>query len=96
MQEQMGLNNTVIVKHIVNSGSSKLSWGRNINKRNKRTPLDKNVPKMVTVKELVELTGISEYNIRRLCKQNIITFIKSGRKVLINYDRFLDYLNGRE
>lgn len=93
MQKQKELNNIIVVKPLGNN-STKLNSGTN--KRNKRTPLDTNVPKMVTVKELVELTGISEYNIRRLCKQNVITFIKSGRKVLINYDRFLDYLNGKE
>lgn len=50
-------------------------------------------PRMVTIKELSRLTSISEYAIRRLCLTKQIVFIKSGTKYLINYDRFIDYLN---
>lgn len=64
----------------------------NKKKRSKRTPLDKNVPQMVTIKELSKLTGMSEYCIRGLCKRNEINYIKTGTKVLINYQRFLDYM----
>lgn len=53
------------------------------------------VPNMVTVKELARLTHISEYAIRRLCATKQITYIKAGTKFLINYDRFIDYLNGK-
>ena len=63
--------------------------------RPKKIPLDKHAPKMVTIKELSNLTGISEYCIRKLCKQNKIHFIQTGIKVLINYERFLDYMNGK-
>lgn len=63
-------------------------------KRPKRTPLDKNVPRMVTIKELSNLTGISEYCIRKLYKQDKLIHIKSGSKVYINYDKFIDYMNG--
>lgn len=63
-------------------------------KRPKRIPLDRNAPKMVTIKELAKLTGISEYCIRGLYKQGKIAYIKSGTKVFINYNKFLDYLDG--
>lgn len=63
-------------------------------KRPRRTPLDKNIPQMVTIKRLAELTGLSEYCIRGLCKRNEITTVHTGTKILINYDRFIDYLNG--
>lgn len=52
------------------------------------------VPKMVTVNELANLVNISAYAVRRLVKENRITYFKSGSKVLINYDRFIDFLNG--
>ena len=54
------------------------------------------VPKMVTVNELAKLTDISAYAIRRLVKADRITYFKSGAKVLINYDRFIDFLNGEQ
>ena len=56
--------------------------------------ITQSLPKMVTIKELAQQTGISEYAIRKLCATNQITYIKSGTKFLINYDRFVDYLNG--
>jgi excisionase family DNA binding protein len=61
-------------------------------KRPKREPLDTNVPQMVTIKKLSELTGLSQYCIRGLCKRNEIKYIKAGTKILINYQRFLDYM----
>lgn len=54
------------------------------------------VPKMVTVNELAKLVNISTYAIRRLVKANKITYFKSGSKVLINFDRFIDFLNGEQ
>lgn len=54
------------------------------------------VPKMVTVNELAKLVNISTYAIRRLVKADRITYFKSGSKVLINYDRFIDFLNGEQ
>lgn len=52
------------------------------------------VPRMVTVDELAKLTHISAYAIRKLVRANKITYFKSGSKVLINFDRFIDFLNG--
>lgn len=49
---------------------------------------------MVTIKRLALETGVSEYHIRKLCKTNQIKYIKTGTKYLINYERFIDYLNG--
>lgn len=51
------------------------------------------VPKMLTIRQLAEQTGISEYAIRRMCKNNEITFIKTGSKYLVNFNLFLDFLN---
>lgn len=54
------------------------------------------VPKMVTVNELAKLTDISTYAIRRLVKADRITYFKSGSKILINLDKFIDFLNGEQ
>lgn len=48
---------------------------------------------MKPIKEMVELTGLSYSFLRQLCMQNKIVHIRSGKKYLINYDRFIDYLN---
>ena len=65
-------------------------------KRNKRKPLDTKAPRMVTIKELATLTGMSEYFIRRLCKEDKIIHFTTGVKILINYDRFIEFLNGNK
>lgn len=54
---------------------------------------ERTVPKMVTIRQLAEQTGISEYAIRRMCKNNEITFIKTGTKYLVNFNLFIDFLN---
>ncbi len=50
-------------------------------------------PRMVTIKKLSEQTGISEFHIRRLIKSNRIKYIRTGTKYLINFDKFVEYLN---
>ena len=54
------------------------------------------LPQMKTIKEMVELTGLPYTFFRGLCVQNKIVYIKTGKKYLINYDRFVDYLNSGE
>lgn len=54
------------------------------------------LPKMKTINEMVELTGLPYTFFRGLCVQNKIVYIKTGKKYLINYDRFIDYLNNGE
>ncbi len=51
------------------------------------------LPTMVTVTELVETTGISEYTIRGLIRDKKIIYIKSGHRFLINLEKFVEYLN---
>lgn len=52
------------------------------------------LPIMKPIKEMVELTGLSYTYLRNLCIRNEIVHIRTGKKYLINYDRFIDYLNG--
>ena len=54
----------------------------------------KALPRMKPIKEMVELTGLSYTYLRNLFLNNEIVHIRAGNKYLINYDRFIDYLNG--
>lgn len=51
-------------------------------------------PTMLTIPQLASRTALSKYYIRKLCTSNKIHYIKTGKKYLINYEKFLDYLNG--
>lgn len=51
------------------------------------------IPCMLSIKEVALRTGISESFIRKLCINNKIVYIKSGKKYLINYNKFIDFLN---
>lgn len=51
-------------------------------------------PRMLTIKQVVAETNLSYEFIRQLCLQNKIVFIRSGNKYLINFEKFVDYLNG--
>jgi hypothetical protein len=52
-----------------------------------------NSPKMLTISETSKESGLAKYYIRTLCWQNKIVYIKAGKKYLINYGKFIDYLN---
>lgn len=56
----------------------------------------KSLPRMMSIKEMVAVTGLPYTFLRGLCVQNKIVYIKTGKKYLINYDRFIDYLNNGE
>lgn len=56
----------------------------------------KKLPNMKSIKEMAQLTGLSYSFLRQLCLQNKIIHIRTGKKYLINYDRFIDYLNTGE
>lgn len=63
----------------------------NMNDNNSRP-----VPKMRTIKETGAETGFPVYFIRQLVKQNKISYVMAGKKVLVNLDSFLDYLERGE
>ncbi len=54
------------------------------------------IPHMVTINEAAKATGVSAYTVRRLVKQNQIISIKAGTKYLVDFDRFIEYLNGQK
>ena len=57
------------------------------------TPDKLPVPTMLSIKELANITHLSYNFIRQLCLKNEITYIKAGTKYLINYEKFIEYLN---
>ena len=62
-----------------------------MNKQNTRA-----LPKMLTIRETAQVTGLHEYFVRQLVKQNRVTYVKAGCKTLINLDRLIEFLNEGE
>ncbi len=54
------------------------------------------LPRMLTIKETAQVTGLHEYFVRQLVKQNRVTYVKAGCKTLINLDRLIEFLNEGE
>ena len=52
------------------------------------------LPRMRTIKQTAAELGLPEYFVRSLVKQEQVTFVKAGRKVLINLDKFIEFLGG--
>lgn len=54
------------------------------------------IPALKTINEASQLVGLARYHLRQLIKQNKIKFILAGKKVLINMDSLVEYLNNGE
>ena len=54
------------------------------------------IPKMKTINEMAEVTGLAKHYIRQLVLQNKIVHVKAGKKFLINSDKFIEFLNNGE
>lgn len=54
---------------------------------------EKAIPRMVPITKLTRETGLSYKLLRKLCEQSEIPHVRSGNRILINYDRLIDYLN---
>lgn len=57
------------------------------------------LPRMRTIKEVVKemreidpKTAVREYYVRELVNNNKIAYVRAGRKILVNFDAFLEYL----
>lgn len=50
-------------------------------------------PRMRTILETAEITGVAAYRIRVLCKTGQICALQCGSRWLINLDKFIEYLN---
>jgi len=50
-------------------------------------------PTLLTIKQTAERTGLAVHYIRQLCLENKIVYRKAGAKYLINFEKFIEYLN---
>lgn len=51
------------------------------------------IPTMLTIRETSNRTGVSYDAIRKLCLQDKIVYIRAGKKYLINFEKFCEFLN---
>lgn len=51
------------------------------------------MPVMKTIKQIMEETGFSYRYLAQLCHQDKIVYVRTGKKFLINYEKFIEYLN---
>ncbi len=54
------------------------------------------IPRMATINEAAEITGLAKYFIRQLALTNKVKTIKAGKKYLINVDKLIEYLNAEQ
>lgn len=67
----------------------------NVKERRTKMSLEK-IPVLKTINEASQFVGLARYHLRQLVKQNKIKFILAGKKVLINMDSLIEYLNNGE
>ena len=58
--------------------------------------IDFKVPTMITIDEVSERTGLTKRFIRECVKEDKIVYIMVGRKILVNFEKFIDFLNGEK
>lgn len=61
-----------------------------------RSVPDLPVPTMLPIKEVSSRTGLRYEFLRQLCLNSEIVHVRAGNKYLINYEKFLEYLNGNK
>ena len=65
-------------------------------KNNVRPFPDFTVPTMLPIKEVSARTNLRYEFLRQLCLNGEIVHVRTGNKYLINYEKFLEYLNGNK
>lgn len=51
------------------------------------------VPRMATINEAAELTGLAKHYLRQLALQGKVSNVRAGKKILINVEKLIDFLN---
>lgn len=51
---------------------------------------------MLPIQEVALKSGIAEHAIRKWIRENKIVYVKTGRKHLVNWDKFIEFLNKGE
>lgn len=52
------------------------------------------VPEMKTIKDTAEMFGVSQYLVRKLATSGRIKAVRVAGRILVNCDKFAEYLNG--
>ena len=52
-------------------------------------------PRMLTIKETAKETHLAENYLRFLCRTDAIVYVRAGNKYLINYEKLVEFLNGK-
>ena len=52
-----------------------------------------NPPRMRTIRQAAQEANVPEHWLRQAVKDGRIVHVTAGRKVLVNYDKLLEYLN---
>lgn len=58
--------------------------------------MEKDIPRMATIKQASQITGIAEHALRLWCINKQIVYVRCGSKYLVNIDRLVEFLNGNE
>ena len=53
-------------------------------------------PKMATVNEVAEITGLARHYVRQLALQNKVSHVRAGKKILIHVEKLIEFLNAGE
>lgn len=51
------------------------------------------IPTMLSIPDTAKRTGLAKSYIRQLCWDRKISFVKSGSKYLVNFEKFIEFLN---
>lgn len=51
------------------------------------------IPTMLTINETAERTGLAKHYIRQCCINNKIVHVRCGKRILINFNKFIEFLN---
>ena len=54
------------------------------------------IPRMVPIQTVADECGFSYKTLWKMCKENQIVYIKAGNKYLINFEKFIEFLNTGE
>jgi len=51
------------------------------------------VPVMLTINETAAKTNLAKHYIRQCCLKNQIVHVRCGKRILINFNKFIEFLN---
>ena len=51
------------------------------------------VPVMLTINETAAKTNLAKHYVRQCCLKNQIVHVRCGKRILINFNKFIEFLN---